>query len=331
MSITVGQQIVVGQTSMPAATGAGQVPVSSGAGGAYTARALTASDVSGVGVTQGTYTAMTAATPAVGDRWLVTSGSRRGSYYQCLYAGVWSFMGVSYGIDAALLIDAESLPAQANKRLRMWQSLKGDSPRIVSGYAVPWVVASSLGGLPAAAFGTTVTGSATTILRADDPALALGNNHAVMLAVSSVASSGNNGVVAFGSSGTTAASVGVYANFTGSGYTGPCAEYDAWGAGFHTGGTALGAGTGIQTIGFVWSSGTGYLYVNGSRAATFSSAPGSTRGVLAADAVLTLGCGRTSLAGPLDGLVHAMLVTVTANPDADFATFQSVCAERFAP
>lgn len=329
--IIIGSQTIGGSGGLPAASGSGQTLISSGAGSTYTARALTASDVSGVGVTQGTYAAMLAATPAIGDRWLVTSGSRRGSYYQCLYAGVWSYVGVNYGVEAVLMLDAESLSAQANKRLRMWQSLKGDSPRIVSGQAVPWVVAASLGGLPAAAFGTTVTGSATTILRADDPGLALGANHAVMLAVSSVASSGNNGVVAFGPSGSTTASLGIYANFTGSGYTGPCAEYDAAGTGFHNGGTALGAGSGIKTLGFAWSNGTGYLYVNGARASTFSSAPGSTRGVLAADSVFTLGVGRTSLAGPLDGLVHAVIVTATTNPDADFATFQSICAERFAP
>lgn len=330
MTISVGSQTIGGSGGLPTPTGAGQVPVSSGAGGTFSARALTSADVSGVGVTTGTYAARPAS-PSVGARYLVTSGPRRGSLYECLVAEVWSFRDVAWGIDAPWVVDAESLPAQQSQRIRAWQALRGDTPRIVSGQAVPWIIASSLGGLPAAAFGTTVTGSATTILRADAPSIGLGNDHSILLAVSSVAASGNNGVIALGSSGTTTASVGVYANFVGSGYSGPCLEYDAAGTGFYNGGTALGSGSAIKTIMFTWSSGVGSLFVNGAAAATPSGTPGASRGVLAADSVLTLGVGRTSLAGALDGLIHAALAMPRVVTLAEHQAFHAIAAERFGP
>lgn len=330
--IIVPGQIVVGGGG---AVADGSITAAKLAAGAVTQAkldaAVTAAALGGrAAITTGSYAAR-AASPSVGDDYLVTVGARYGSFYRCFTPNVWTFDSVAWGIDAAWVLDAESIAAQQSQRLRAWPALRGDTPRIVSGQAVPWVVASSLGGLPAVAFGTTVTGSGTTILRADAPALALGNDHSLLLAVSAVAGAGNNGPIVLGPTGTTTASVGVYANFIGSGFTGPCVECDAAGTGFYNGGTALGSGSSVKTIVWTWESATGTsrLYVNGSPASTASSQPGSTRGVLAADSVVTLGVGRTSLAGAYDGLIHAVLGVPRIVTSTEAAAFHTRATARF--
>jgi hypothetical protein len=311
--------------ALPTASGAGQVPVSAGAGTAYASRGLTAADVSGVGVSTGTYAARPGS-PSIGDQYLVTSGPRRGSLYLCRVAGRWSRPVIDYGLGdtvATAIVDGEDLPQHQGMVLRAWPTTgREDAARIVSGYSAPTIVASSLGGMPCAAF------AGGNWLRLEAPPAGLGSDKTVIVAVSGVSAGGNNGICALANASGASGTVGLFANFTGSGISGPCVEYDA--GTLYNGGTALGAGAGLRTIAWTWDSATATssLFLNGSPVATPTNVPGASRGVLGPSSYWLFGGGRGfSAAGTFN--LHGAVAAARRLSGAEIAAVCALITERF--
>lgn len=328
MPISVGSQTIGGSGGLPTPTGAGQVPVSSGAGGTFSARALTSSDVSGVGVTTGTYATMTGLTPARGDRFFVTSGARTGSLYECLTTGVWSRVRLDLGLGTApcAVFDAEDIPSQALGYLREWRPASaGSSLAMITGGTPPSIVASSLGGMPAASF------SGSHSLRLNAPHIMAGNDHTIVAAYSSLAASGNNGVVSVGDPTNTTGSVGMFGNFVASLTTRAYVEYDAGATAIYDTGTTISTAAGVHTFTWSWESAASKsrAYGDGSPTATASQVPGASRGILANASQLTLGCGRCNATAFGTFYAHSLIIVPRRLSDAEVLALHTTLAARF--
>ena len=297
-----------------------------------TALAIASSDVSGLGANgSGTYAARPA-TPAAGDTYLVTSGQRMGSLYHCRVAGQWLLVDIKTGLADSAIYDVENVPASGS--LRWWPPVRSNRnaapATVVSGYVGPWVLNGSLGGMSALGFGATVA-EANTFLRADALAAGLGSDKSIVLALSGWNTGVNNGVIALGSAASTAASVGIFTCFPGSGYADVGVEYEGGATSFYRSGNTVTVGSGIHTIIWTWDSGasTSRLYIDGAPAATPTQVPTAPRGVLARQSVLTIGAGRTSLGGTFDGKLHGIAIVDSRLSDANAAAFHTFYAARF--
>lgn len=291
MSITIGQQTIGAAAGVPPTRIVGGVDLSTDrtAAALKTSLAITAADVSGVGITTGTYATMTGLTPARGDRFFVTSGRRQGSLYECVSPGTWRRVTVDLGLGPGwMTFDAEDIPAQGAQTLRAWPSVdRNETARIPAGYNAPPITASSLGGMPCVAM-------STTYLLVDGPNIGRGADKTIILVISGLSASGNNGLCAIGATGATANSVGIFGNFVGSAISNVCVEYDAGATSLYNCGTAIPADSAAHVIVWTWDSAnaTSRLYIDGSPAATPTQVPGSTRGVLDATSSFKFGCGR---------------------------------------
>lgn len=134
---------------------------------------LTAADAAAAlsalgGATNGSGTfASRPASPALGDRYTVTSGARTGSVYQCLVAGSWRLVNILPLINSKpeiICVDAERLlEVGIGERLMRWDTFTSGpavpcNVNVINGSAT--VTAASWGGLPYAQYPT--VGTATT-------------------------------------------------------------------------------------------------------------------------------------------------------------------------
>lgn len=326
MPIAIGSQTIGGSGGLPAASGSGQTLISSGAGSTYTARALAASDVSGVGITTGTYAARPAS-PSVGDRYLVSSGARRGSLYQCLVAGSWSRAALDLGLGdtPSLIFDAEDLPPQDTGLLRAWRPVgAGQSFELVTGSTPPTIIGSSLGGMPALSF-------SSAVLRLAGPNLMKDADKTIILEYSSLQTTGNNGMLAIGDPTNTSGSFGVFGNFQASLSTRAYLEYDGGSTGIYDSGTTVSAAAGIHSIAVSWeqAAAKARFYADGSPTATASQVPGSTRGVLATASQITLGAGRCNATATGVFRLHSVILVPRRLSDAELSALHTLMAARF--
>jgi hypothetical protein len=280
------------------------------------------------GITSGTYAALPSS-PAVGDTYIVTSGARQGSVYRCSVAGIWRPAGLDLGLGAgpSWVWDAESIPTQGNTSLlRSWRPVDpGQSFDLVAGSTAPTIVASSLGGMPALSF----TGS--QLLRLAGPPVMRGADKTILVAISDLAATGNNGLIAIGDPTATAASVGIFGNFVASLSTRIYAEYDGTATGIYDSGTTLSSAAGIHTIAFTWqeSGGVARLYADGAPTATASHTTGGGRGVLSNASQVTIGCGRCNATALGTAKLHGVALVPRRFSDAEIAALHGRVAGRF--
>lgn len=315
-----------------------------GAGGVPTTRTLAGLDLSqdrsaaallaALGLpsnTSGTY-ASRPASPAFGDTYYVTSGQRKGSLYECREAGQWTLVDVRTGLVESLLFDAERLPASG--ACRTWEPVRAPRGMMVAApwttYACPWVTTGSLGGMSALAFGSTLA-EANTFLATEGLPVGLGSDKTVIVAISGWNTGVNNGVLCLSSKSSTTGSVGIWTCFPGSGWADVGVEYEGGATSFYRSGNTVTVGSAVHSIIWTWAAGTGTsrIYVDGSPASTPTQVPGSTRGVLARQASLIIGAGRSSAAGPYDGKMHAVGIIDRVISDSDAAAAHTFYAARF--
>ena len=280
-------------------------------------------------VGSGTYAARSAS-PSLGDGWLVTSGQRHGSYYECRVAGVWDLVGVEYGAARPVCLwDAETLPVQSGKILNYWQSF-GSNPMFLvkdASYTAPSITTASLGGMPAATFGTALgrtNAALRTVAGYGAPVEGLTPPRSILLAASALVAEGSEvplcsvGATSGNSSIAIVSSVAGAASKLGVSYSGSAYDFGV-----------SRSGTGLHVILYTWDGTSDRFYLNGSASPNNPHSPTSPSGTITQNGAAILGTNPAFSAMTTSMRVHAFGVWDVCLSSTDAATINTTLAARF--
>lgn len=281
-----------------------------------------------VPVGSGTYAARPAS-PSLGDGYLVTSGQRCGSYYECRTAGKWELISVAYGAAQPLCQwDAETLPVQSGKVLQSWRDLGLAGLALVKDapYTAPSITTGSLGGMPAATFGS-VFSRTNAVLRTTSglgaPVEGQTAPRSVLLAASSlIAEAGEKPLCAVGA--TTNAGVALV---TGAGGVASKLGISYGGSVYDMGVSR--SGSGLHVILYTYDGTVERYYLNGSAAPNSPHTPTPPQGNISSNGSVFLGT-RWALDQMVTSMhVHALAVWDTALSSTDATNINTLIAARF--